>query len=97
MSTRLHRPGDVAAVELDGVVYVARVPAGPIQVLQGSAALIWGEAHRGDRPGLTARVAGQVGIAPDDVRADVDQFVDLLLAQGLLVEERSAPDLSAPA
>ncbi|MBK9696306.1 MAG: PqqD family protein [Propionibacteriaceae bacterium] len=88
MSVWLRLPGDVAAVEMDGVVYVARIPAGPIQVLQGSAGLIWREAHQGDRRGVVERVADRIGADPDIVRADVEEFVELLLAQGLLVEER---------
>jgi hypothetical protein len=80
----LRRPRDVGTLELDGVVYAAHLPAGPIVVLDGVAALIWDEACAGDRATITERVAEATDVAPDLIRADVDAFVADLVARGLL-------------
>lgn len=82
--TRLRRPGDVAVLDHDGTVYAARLPDGPIVVLEGVAALIWDEACAGDRGTITDRVAAATDVAPDLIRADVDSFVTDLVARGLL-------------
>jgi hypothetical protein len=82
--TRLRRPRDVAALEQDGIVYAARLPAGPIVVLDGIAGLIWDEACTGDQATITERVAEATDVAPDAIRADVEAFVADLMARGLL-------------
>jgi hypothetical protein len=84
------RPPDLAVVETedeDGVptVYLCALPSGPLVVLNGPGALIWQEAQVGDGPGLAERVAGRVAAEADDVRVEVDRFLDVLTAQGLLV------------
>jgi hypothetical protein len=81
---RLRRPGDVGVLDLDGTVYAARLPDGPIVVLDGVAALIWDEACTGDRATITERVAAATDVAPHLIRADVDAFVADLVALGLL-------------
>ena len=80
----LRRPPSVGALEQGGVVYAARLPSGPIVVLEGIAALIWDEACSGDRATITERVAAATDVAPDMIRADVDAFVADLVARGLL-------------
>ena len=80
----LRRAKDVGTLELDGVVYAAHLPTGPIVVLEGIAALIWDEACAGDRATITERVAETTDVAPDLIRADVDSFVADLVARGLL-------------
>lgn len=80
-----YRPaGSVGVIEEDGVVYVARLPNGPIAVLDGIAALIWAEACS-DRESIADRVAELTDAAPDAIRGDVDAFVADLVARGLLV------------
>jgi len=77
-------PRDVSVLEQDGIVYAARLPTGPIIMLEGIAALIWGEACSGERATITERVAEATDVAPDTIRADVEAFVDDLISRGLL-------------
>jgi hypothetical protein len=67
-----------------GTVYAARLPDGPIVVLDGIAALIWVEACEGERETITDRVAAATDAAPDAIRADVDAFVADLVERGLV-------------
>jgi hypothetical protein len=80
----LRRPREVGVLEHEDTVFAARLPAGPIVVLDGIAALIWNEACTGERAMLTERVAEATDAAPDAIRADVEQFVADLIARGLL-------------
>lgn len=75
----------VAWTRHDGRVYVAAVPAGPIAVLEGTAALIWELALDGPGTTLTERVAGVTGQPVDTVREDVTTFVGQLVDGGWLV------------
>ncbi len=68
-------------------VYAARLPDGPIVVLDGVAALIWNEACSGDRESIADRVAGATDTAPEAIRGDVHAFLADLLARGLLVQD----------
>jgi hypothetical protein len=76
----------VAATVFEEKVYVARLPDGPIHVLEGTAALIWSHALEVPRVQLFAAVADDVEGDPATVRAEVAAFVDDLVRQGLLVE-----------
>ena len=83
-----YRPGPDAGVTVsdDGMsVYVARLPGGPLLVLDGAAALIWAEATTAPATGWVARVAGLVGQPEDAITADVRAFVADLSARELLV------------
>jgi Coenzyme PQQ synthesis protein D (PqqD) len=82
--TRLRQAGGVGIVGDDGTVYAARLPDGPIVVLDGIAGLIWSEACAGDRESIADRVAEATDASPDTIRADVEAFVADLLARGLL-------------
>ena len=83
------RHHELAWVEDDGDWFVARIPEGPIHWLQGPAALIWDElmlepgAAHGSTP-LVERVAARVNLEPEDVRPDVEAFLDRLAQLGLL-------------
>ena len=76
-------PG-VAVVEEGDAVYVARLPDGPIAVLDGVAALIWTEACAGDRETVAARVAAALEPPAEDIDRAVDEFVAGLVDRGLL-------------
>ena len=85
------RPADVAVVVEDAdadagaTVYLATLPDGPVQVLNGVASLIWLEATAANDEGdVHERVAALVDQAPDAIRADVDSFVDQLVHSGFL-------------
>jgi hypothetical protein len=80
----------VAATVFDEKVYVARLPDGPIHVLEGTAALIWSHALALPREQLPAAVADDVEGDPATVRAEVTAFVDDLIHHGLLVEESTS-------
>ncbi|MGO4599364.1 PqqD family peptide modification chaperone [Terrabacter sp. 2RAF25] len=81
---RVSADAGVTVADDGGTVYVASLPAGPIVVLEGAAALIWSEATGEPAAGWVARVAGAVGQVEADITADVEAFVDELCARGLL-------------
>ena len=85
------RAADVAMVvedrdDEDGVaVYLAPLPDGPVQVLNGVGSLIWLEATAPDTPvDLVERVAALVDRPPDTIRADVNSFLAHLVEARLL-------------
>ncbi|MCD2441010.1 PqqD family protein [Agromyces sp. SYSU K20354] len=82
--TRLRRAPGTATLDVDGTVYAASLPGGPIIVLEGIAALIWDEACAGDRETIVERVAAATDAPTDEIRAHVDAFVADLVARGLL-------------
>ena len=82
--TDSRRPPDVAVVEDAATVYVARLPDGPIFVLDGVAGLIWTEACNGPAATIVDRVAAMTDAAPDDIRAHVEAFAADLVARGLV-------------
>lgn len=82
------RLGDDVAVHLeDDAAYVARVPEGPIHVLDQVAAIIWEEAVDADRATVAARVAERTGADVHEIAPDVDAFVGNLVALGLLADD----------
>ena len=90
------RPADVGVVVEDRddgtsvTVYLAALPDGPVQILNGVASLIWLEATESDADrALVDRVATLVDRPPDDIRAHVDAFVEQLIGAGYL-ERREA-------
>ena len=82
-----YRPAFRVAVERrEDAVYIARLPDGPIIALEGTAALIWIEACSPAPGDLADRVADHVDRDAADIAADVEGFVDDLVARGLLSE-----------
>jgi hypothetical protein len=101
MTASLRRPRDVAVVAAEGLGeatepkwYVARLPDGPLVVLDGTAAVVWSEAFAGSEDSLAERVAqhllgARAGAddlrdAAEEIRADVAEFVAGLIRDGLL-------------
>jgi len=78
---------DVAVHLEDDAAYVARVPEGPIHVLDQVAAIIWEEAVDADRATVAARVAERTGADVHEIAPDVDAFVGNLVALGLLADD----------
>nr|NLI51551.1 PqqD family protein [Propionibacterium sp.] len=78
------RPRGIAAVVQADAVYLASLPAGPIRVLTGSAALIWEAAQGRNLDGTVAEVLAATGGSPVEVRPDVEAFVAQLVTLGLL-------------
>jgi hypothetical protein len=68
-----------------GSVFLAKLPAGPIVVLEGVAALIYRVLAEGTAHDWVAAVAEAVGESRDDVEQVAWAFVDDLKARGLLV------------
>lgn len=82
-------PGDVAWTLEGGddelaTLYLARLPRGPISVLDGTGALIWLAATEGPGDTLLDRVAEEAGRPVDEVSAGVDEFLAQLVASGFL-------------
>ncbi|GAA3711781.1 hypothetical protein GCM10022399_30700 [Terrabacter ginsenosidimutans] len=83
-----YRPGPDTGVVVsdDGrSVFVARLPGGPLLVLEGPAAVIWAEATTAPAQGWVSRVAASVDQPEDAISAEVTAFVDDLRARDLLV------------
>lgn len=83
--THLQPAADIAVIQEAEVVYIARLPDGPILVLEGAAALIWNGACSGSRESLTDRLASGLGAPDEDVKQSVEDFVEHLLEQRLLI------------
>lgn len=67
------------------VVVDLAAPAVPPRVLADAAAVVWGAVDGlRDTEGVVTEVATQVGLDPDDVRADVVTFLESLAADGLI-------------
>ncbi|WOP17200.1 PqqD family peptide modification chaperone [Raineyella sp. LH-20] len=77
-------PDGVGVVEVDGVIYLAPLPRGPIRVLAGSAAVIWQELLDGAPDTVDERVAAICGVERSAVTDGVAGFVGELLRSGLL-------------
>jgi hypothetical protein len=70
----------------------ARVPDGPPLALHGSSALIWLSAvDSGDTRDVVDRVAEATGELPETVEQGVRDFLDDLVARGLLTSAPPAP------
>lgn len=85
--TAAFRPGPRTGVTVsdDGTaVYLAHLPAGPIVVLEGAAAVIWDEGTAPPAAGWVERVAESVGQPVELIAADVDRFVADLHAHDLI-------------
>jgi hypothetical protein len=78
----------VAVWKSGDAVYVAALPRGPITVLQGTAVTIWLAANAGPLEGAAERVAHDMGLQADEIRAPVDDFVARLVSQGLISPPR---------
>jgi hypothetical protein len=84
------RPAHVGEVvqdrdDADVVVYLALLPDGPVQILNGVGSLIWLEATATDTSDdVVNRVAALVERPPDKIRAEVDSFLAHLVEAGLL-------------
>ena len=83
---RLDVPPGVAIEGHEGAYYLARMPDGPIIVLDGVAALIFNEATTGEREHLVDRVVDQVDGTREQVDEHVRAIVGRLIADGLLIE-----------
>ena len=84
--TALEAADRVAAVVTPEAVYVARLPDGPILVLNGTAALVWQSAVASKRETIAERIAAATSMPVDGIRTDVEAFLESLIAQGLLVD-----------
>lgn len=78
-------PEGVAVVTREGSVFVAKVPDGPVMVLQGSAADLWHLVPGTTRQSLPAVVSMHFGVAESALVEEVGDFVASLLAHGLLL------------
>ena len=78
-------PRGTGWVEHQGTVYPAQLPDGPPLVLADEGALVWHAVVAGGTLAqVTARVAEQVGQPAEEVAPGVAEFVDGLVAAGVL-------------
>lgn len=78
-------PAADIGVEIDGdTVYLAHLPAGPIVVLEATAAHVWHAASGAEESEAVAAVARAHDVEPADVAADVGAFIAQLIAGGFL-------------
>lgn len=75
---------DVGQEQVGDTIYVARLPFGPLVVLEGVGALIWREARGRDTVGIVCRVAERTGTDSTTIAAAVESFIDDLVARRLL-------------
>lgn len=78
-------PG-LAHVEADGVVYLARLPRGPITVLDGTAAIIWRAALGRTRAEAVQGLADAWQMDRSTIEQDVTAFIGALIERDLLQE-----------
>lgn len=78
-------PDDVAWIDKGEELFLARVPDGTTLLLRDTGRLIWIVA--GNRGHVVDQVANLVGLPAIHIAADVNAFVDDLIARGLLVAE----------
>lgn len=83
----LRWPDDVGAHDEPDGTYLARLPDGPIHVLEPVAAMIWHASLAGDREGIARRVAAVHGGRAEDYEQRVKELVPRFLRLGLLEEE----------
>ncbi len=97
MTVAFRRPVGVGFVQVDPRVdgepwalYLARLPDGPLVMIEGSGAAIWraavadGEEACGGVDAVVQRVADDIGVAAEAIREDVVAFLAELVAGGLL-------------
>lgn len=83
----LRIPSGLGVDVVADTVYVAPLPDGPIAVLAGIAALIWSEADGRGRDEVVAALAEATGERVEAIGPTVQDFVDDLVARGLLAED----------
>jgi hypothetical protein len=84
------KPLDVAVVEseggagLPGPVYLSKLPGGKVLVLEGTASVIWRVMQATPADEVVGRVAADLGVDEELIRPDVVDFIDDLVARGLV-------------
>ncbi|NUT57434.1 MAG: PqqD family protein [Agromyces sp.] len=76
----------VAVIDDGTVIYAAALPDGPIVVLEEGAAAIWVEACRGDRATIAERLVDGTDVPADEIRDNVEVFLERMIRAGLLRE-----------
>lgn len=71
-------------IDRDDVVYVARLPEGPMVVLAGTAAVVWRAACDAGEGTVAERAARSVDQDGPAIAGDVESFLADLVGRGLL-------------
>lgn len=73
-----------AVVEADEVLYVAKVPEGPILVLEDVSRVVWREALTESDEPIETRIAAMFEGDPSNIAASIRAFLDEMVAAGIL-------------
>jgi len=80
-----YRPAaEVGVIDRGDVVYVARLPQGPMIVLAGTAAVVWRAACTAGEGSVAQRAALDVDQDASAISTAVDEFLTDLVGRGLL-------------
>ena len=88
--SRYARPDDLAVIDGEPTagdpfrVYLTPLPYGPLVVLEGNSAAIWQGAQGDESGALVERLAAESGLLAEEIRDDVERFLDQLVGAGLL-------------
>lgn len=69
-----------------GTLYLARLPTGPILLLDPVGGLIWQEVTTRQTDGVVDRLAARLGADSEYIARDVLAFIDELIGRGLIVD-----------
>ncbi|MDT0186465.1 PqqD family protein [Microbacterium sp. ARD31] len=93
MASSLRAAPHVAEQWSGATLYLARLPAGPIHVLDPVGGLIWSEVTTGHGGDLLNRLAARLGVEPQEIAPAVFAFIDELVARELLVQAPMSDEL----
>ncbi|MBC9958212.1 PqqD family protein [Yimella sp. cx-51] len=84
MATRLELGADVGLITTDGTSYVAKLPDGPLLVLNDAAARVLAGCLNGSLESLVERLGAEVDVSPAELKTQVQPIVDTLITHGIL-------------
>lgn len=86
MGSSLRVAPQIAELWEGELLYLARLPTGPILVLDAVGGLIWEEATTRDDEGMVDRLADRLGVDSEFISSHVLAFIAELIDRGLLIE-----------
>lgn len=83
---RLNLSPDVVGQRDGESLYLARLPEGPIVVVDSIGELIWDELSGRTLLSAVERIASQLNVAPEQIARAVESFVNELVELGFVLE-----------